>query len=158
MVVKRCKGCGEEKPSEAFYPNKTAAGGGNVCRACKRVRDARSREKNRDAIREQAAAWREQNRDRMNAQRREHARRLRDDVMGAYGGACACCGEATPEFLTLDHIGGGGAAHRRATHGKVYAALKREGYPPGYRILCWNCNAAHGLYSGCPHDRARAAG
>jgi hypothetical protein len=41
--------------------------------------------------------------------------RMRAELHAAYGGRCACCGEARPEFLTIDHIYGDGASERRAT-------------------------------------------
>lgn len=44
-------------------------------------------------------------------------RRLRAEVIAAYGGRCACCGEATPEFLSIDHVNNDGAQHRREING-----------------------------------------
>lgn len=74
-----------------------------------------------------------------------------------YSGAlphCACCGETTTEFLTIDHIQGGGTAHRKqigrgGTAMAVY--LRKRGYPPGYQILCYNCNCAKAFAKKCPH-------
>lgn len=49
------------------------------------------------------------------------------------------------DALTLDHIDGGGRKHMiqlfgYATGGRpFYRHLKREGWPPGYRVLCMNC-------------------
>src|SRR5262252_4538483 len=43
---------------------------------------------------------------------RRWAQRL--EMIAAYGGECACCGETEPVFLTLDHVNGDGAAHRRS--------------------------------------------
>src|SRR5437899_2006489 len=80
---------------------------------------------------------------------RERVRRLnrRRQVIAAYGGQCACCGETTTEFLAVDHINGGGAAHRTSVSGHLYLELERLGYPSdGYRLLCHNCNQALGLY------------
>lgn len=34
--------------------------------------------------------------------------KIRSEMIAAYGGCCACCGETEPAFLSLDHIGGGG--------------------------------------------------
>src|SRR5881396_3810055 len=39
---------------------------------------------------------------------------LRAEGIGAYGGKCACCGETTFEFLTIDHVRNDGKQHRRA--------------------------------------------
>lgn len=80
----------------------------------------------------------------------------------AYGGCkCACCGESHMVFLSIDHINGGGAAHRSKLRGggyygggggwRMYRHLKLEGYPPGYRVLCFNCNQAFAVLGYCPH-------
>ena len=79
----------------------------------------------------------------------------RDAAITAYGGECNCCGEKTPAFLTIDHINGGGAEHRRSLRGlPIGNFLKKNNYPSGYRVLCWNCNAADGIRGGCPHKKA----
>ena len=77
-------------------------------------------------------------------------------VLRAYSGeapACACCGESRLPFLTLDHISNGGRAHRRRCKGwqGVFRELVRSGFPPGYQVLCFNCNLARGAYGACPH-------
>lgn len=97
-------------------------------------------------------------------------KRLKDDVFNAYGGyKCHCCGETEPMFLTIDHIDGKGADHRRsmtakgrnyrdATGYKTYRWLENNGFPPGFRILCANCN--HGSYRNggvCPHQRSEGS-
>jgi len=83
-------------------------------------------------------------------------KRIKDSVFAVYGGyICACCHEAEPIFLTLDHVDGGGKKHKRAIgkQGKnFYYWLKREGYPKGYQVLCHNCNHGRFLNGGtCPH-------
>jgi len=67
---------------------------------------------------------------------------------------CACCGEKTIEFLSIDHIDGGGTLHRKKTTSKTTDFLCRNNFPPGYQVLCFNCN--WGKYRGnglCPHKR-----
>jgi hypothetical protein len=88
-------------------------------------------------------------------------RNLRITVIGHYSQGlwkCACCGESHIEFLSIDHVNGGGNKHRReiGIHcgGKpFYQWLKRSGYPSGYRVLCHNCNFASG-HGGCPHTKS----
>lgn len=75
---------------------------------------------------------------------------------------CACCQEWRLEFLTVDHVDGRGSSDRRANSEngghRTYIRLKKAGFPPGFRVLCWNCNVAHGLYGRCPHaDSDRVA-
>lgn len=95
---------------------------------------------------------------------RHLAARLRDEVMKHYGSKCACCGESSIEFLTLDHVNDDGATHRRAMNrGKnksfggwrLYRWLKSHNYPNEIelQILCWNCNEAKRFYEVCPHQK-----
>lgn len=89
-------------------------------------------------------------------------RKLKIEVLIRYGGnppRCNCCGEHLIEFLTIDHIGGGGAEHRRQLGNgslgnggsKLYRWLRKNEYPDGYRVLCQNCNFSHGVFGYCPH-------
>lgn len=85
-------------------------------------------------------------------------KRLRELVFNAYGGfKCACCGEDEPEFLQMDHIDGGGTKHRNSLSSSsgFYRWLKKNGFPPGFQVLCANCNHAKGRLGICPHQRAR---
>jgi hypothetical protein len=66
---------------------------------------------------------------------------------------CECCKEARFEFLTIDHTDNNGAAHRRSIGRKsMYVWLRQRGFPPGYRVLCINCNFSIGAYGYCPHQ------
>lgn len=92
------------------------------------------------------------------AKQRAHYLQLRLEVLVHYGGVCACCGERHYEFLSIDHIDGGGKAHRRVigTSGKsiIYWLVKND-YPEGFQVLCHNCNMAKGFYGVCPHQLER---
>jgi hypothetical protein len=82
--------------------------------------------------------------------------RLKLLVMEWYGGHpahcnCECgCRVEKLEWLTIDHIGGGGTEHRRNEKGasNIYGWLKSRKFPLGFRVLCFNCNC------GC-HSRFR---
>lgn len=83
---------------------------------------------------------------------------LKSEVMGHYDGMkCACCEESDIHFLTIDHINGGGREHRRqlGQGATIYSWLKRNDYPIGYQVLCYNCNCAKGFYGVCPHEEKR---
>lgn len=83
----------------------------------------------------------------------EYARNYRAevklDVLRHYSGlevpACALCGKTDLDVLVIDHINGGGCQHRKdigikgGGHG-FYQWLRRNGYPPGFRVLCNECN------------------
>lgn len=95
--------------------------------------------------------------------RRRRGEQEKRAVIEAYGGKCACCGEARPEFLTIDHIYGDGGAERKLINGGAffYHHLRMLGYPKDrYQSLCFNCNfaAGHSFPFGiCPHQRERRA-
>lgn len=97
-----------------------------------------------------------------NAKAAAHIHKLKDDVFRAYGGwVCACCKETEKSFLTFGHMLNNGAAERRNLPGRgrngniaLWRRLRREGYPPGYRIECYNCNCGSFRNGGiCPHER-----
>jgi hypothetical protein len=58
--------------------------------------------------------------------------------------------------LTVDHIAGGGNAHRRSLTGggyRLYEFLKSRGWPKeGFRVLCMNCNWGRRDTGVCPHE------
>lgn len=85
----------------------------------------------------------------------ERRRADRRAAIEFYGGKCACCGETQYEFLSIDHVDGGGAKHRKEVGTNIGLWLKRNGYPVGFRVLCHNCNQAIGFYGFCPHAEKR---
>lgn len=78
------------------------------------------------------------------SQKRKDARRKNSDkVFAHYGGECAACGIADRDVLTIDHIDQNGAKHRESGVGSgrfFHKWLVDNGFPPGYRTLCFNCN------------------
>lgn len=95
--------------------------------------------------------FRQESRDSQAAARK----RLREEMLKAYGERCACqwCPETNTDFLTLDHINGDGKEHRKQVGSHTYADLRRKGWPQGgYRLLCWNCNALTKNGRVCPHE------
>lgn len=82
----------------------------------------------------------------------ERRRQEKRDLFQRYGGAkCSRCGEEEIDFLTIDHIGGGGARHRREIGTNIYKWLRENNYPVGFRVLCMNCNWATRHGRPCPH-------
>ncbi len=98
---------------------------------------------------------------------KELRKKIHLEVLIHYGGnppRCACEGcyyhthDCPTEFLTIDHINGGGRKHRAKyglTGGFFYLWLKSHHYPKGYRVLCYNCNCSIGHHGYCPHDKER---
>jgi len=117
--------------------------------------------RHRERSREISAKYRKANPEKTNAAVKKCARANRDAAIRAYGGYhCACpgCDVTTPEFLGIDHIEGGGCKQREKLFGSKYAAgspfyrwLKKNNYPPGFQVLCHNCNLSKGFYGACPH-------
>ena len=77
---------------------------------------------------------------------------------------CACCGETEFSFLSLDHIEEGtgnserseflGNRYRGGHH--FYRELRLRNYPPGYQVLCMNCQVGRRDNGGvCPHQTKR---
>lgn len=109
------------------------------------------------------AAWREANPARQPEYMKKYNLKLKRQVMDAYGGHCACCGETELMFLTIDHIDDNGAEHRRelaaargVTHGQAgaptYRWLRDNNFPSGFQVLCANCNCGRQWNGGvCPH-------
>lgn len=83
-------------------------------------------------------------------------KKLKREVMDYYGKVCLCCGEDAIEFLSIDHIAGGGNVQRKSIGRQAgqdfYRWLRKEGYPLGYQVLCHNCNQSLGAFGYCPHE------
>lgn len=126
-----CSNCGKSKEP-----------GFNRCRKC-RLRQKR---------------WYRSNAASNLSKHKQYRASLRMEVIQAYGGPfCSCCGEFNIEFLTLDHVKGGGRKHRRKVGSgwAFYLWLKRRGFPKGYRVLCMNCNFSLGVHGYCPHKETK---
>lgn len=56
-------------------------------------------------------------------------------------GTCRWCGQGDQDVLTIDHINNDGARHRRELKSaNIYRWLVQNDYPPGFQVLCFNCN------------------
>jgi len=71
--------------------------------------------------------------------------------------SCEGCNCPYIEFLGIDHIDGGGAQHRKQLGyggSAFYYWLIRQDFPPGYQVLCHNCNMSRGFFGYCPHNKS----
>lgn len=90
--------------------------------------------------------------------------KVKAEVIAAYGGKCACCGETELDFLSIDHIFGSGKKHVQSLNigrgFQFYGYLRRNGFPDKdkLRVLCMNCNFALGVSrcDVCPHQRQQS--
>lgn len=119
----------------------------------------RYRERHPEQVRESVRRSYHKNKEKYKPKKKasEHKRYLevRKKVLTYYGGnppRCACCGETQDEFLTIDHISGGGTKHRKRIRRPFYRWLLENNFPEGYRVLCMNCNHSLGQYGYCPHQ------
>ena len=165
-----CVTCRETKLITEFFRDSARPDGlRGTCKGCNRVAGATYRAKHREVLNARAMEWRAAHPEKMRAYSKANRERIshvsaqwdarnKAQAFAAYGGdtpCCACCSESTLGFLSIDHIDGGGRQHRLTPGSgavKIYRWLKKNGYPDGYRLLCFNCNVAMGIYGRCPHE------
>lgn len=184
IIEKTCAGpCGLTKPVESgFFRNSGRQSWMRVCKTCHRARGRKREQDMPSEVRSALYLQRrlsdipgrrviEKNQDRKRKENgyrrrpiyRAYHKRWRDgrkaQVFEAYGGICACCGEADIRLLTLDHLNNDGSAERmrygaRGASQRVYARLIKEGFPDGYQVLCFSCNTGRHIAGGvqCPHQ------
>lgn len=153
-MEKTCKKCLITKPTTEFYNNTWNKKPASRCKECVLKLGRIWWSKNREARNAQKASYRAKYPEKIKQFNYNWRRRQRDTVLEHYGKFCACCGEDTYEFLSLDHINGGGTVERKAVinkAGSFYHWVIKQNFPDHYQILCHNCNLAKGFYGKCPH-------
>ena len=116
------------------------------CSACcnERRRELYVAKKSNLERKAKALEWRRRLADKMRQWRVFYNAELKRAAFEAYGGArCAVCGEDKLDRLALDHVNNDGHAHRMLTRRsgvKLYSHLKTCKWPPGFQVLCHNCN------------------
>lgn len=148
-ILKTCKKCQIPQPLAEFYPvRKGSEKRQPHCRLCSLDRAAIHRADCRA-------------RGVLNASQKTQ-QRLKLQVLRAYSKSdspvCECCNEGHLEFLSIDHITGNGTQHRKAIRSQgtaFYLWLRSNNFPPGFRVLCFNCNHSHGHYGYCPHQQTQ---
>ena len=137
-----------------------------VCTCCKKAlaltefykRRGGLHSKCRSCINKYQRNWRKENSRLYSSYSSKYNRQNKEKVLRHYGMRCACCGEGLCEGLTIDHINGDGAAHRRSLGvnrrggSMFYSWLIKNNFPPGFQTLCGTCNLAKGTKKFCPHQ------
>jgi hypothetical protein len=100
----------------------------------------------------------EVNRPRYKKAAKKHKEKMINEFFLRYGNSCFCCGETNRLFLTIEHLNGDGAQHRkrlgRESADSIIRDIKKQGWPDGYATLCMNCNFAKWRNNGiCPHEQ-----
>jgi len=86
--------------------------------------------RNRSRIRERVTQW---------------LVKLKREVLAHYSPSMRCqrCGFKDIRALSIDHVNGSGSRHMRAIHRRngagLYFWLKKNHFPPGFQVLCMNC-------------------
>ncbi len=142
--LQTCNSCGEQRmlQSYLYYPGSQKLLG-ECCTTCRR-------KGKRDHPRVRShTPWPNEAKD-----------RLRLEFSIVYGGKCHCCGEARPEFLTVEHLDNSGKKHRKqvGSGAAVLRDLRRRGWPGhNIAIACMNCNMGRERTEDkvCPHEKER---
>lgn len=137
-----CNSCRNERPVASYARRKDRS----VTRVCKDCINAQTKGRYHKRLISKRA-W-----------AKENSRKVREAAISHYGTVCACCGESDIGFLTIDHINDDDAEHRRL-NGRmpIQHILKRDNYPEGFQILCYNCNLGRQFNTTnkgiCPHKQ-----
>lgn len=78
--------------------------------------------------------------ERISAQQKATREKHKRAVFEHYGGHCELCGISDIEVMTVDHLWGDGHEHRKSIGTRIHRWLIANEFPPGFRILCFNCN------------------
>ena len=169
MEIKICSVCKKGLTLDNFYKNNRGYGLYSLLSDCKKCHSKRTNEwrrKNLERDRENknkySRDWRRNHPERAKETRNRCNEKLKKDIVAYYSNGkmqCNCCGEQEIKFLTIDHINNDGNEHRkvigikRTSAGQsFYFWLKRNNYPKGFQILCYNCNCGKAKNNGiCPH-------
>lgn len=156
-INRRCKAC-NNADTRRLYRQREAVGlchcgrkrkkGGKTCSTC----------------RGKFIQWRYRNLPSVKNKQRSSRQDIKRRILEHYGCKCMCecgCTTKTPLKLTVDHINGGGNAHRRAIkkYGhNFYVWMIKNNFPPGFRLLCFDCNCSRKNNFGvCPDFQPASA-
>lgn len=169
LICERCSQKRSERYQKRLASGKCSCGrklsGGVVCDSCSLKRNELTNKKRREYLDSGLCrCGREKFQDRKtcdicNDRVKEYDAMVKDEVFEAYGGyVCKCCNEKERVFLAIDHIHNDGAEHRRTLFGKngsgggrMYKWLRKNHFPDGFQVLCFNCNHAK-RFGVCPHQ------
>jgi hypothetical protein len=177
VEIRTCRKCHEEKTIDQFPVGCIIKGIEYRRHSCKNCEAARKKDyynTNIEGIRadQNRKAKLRYNSDlkKYRCQSAEWARHYREEyrnkVLDHYGRKCACCGETTEKFLTVDHVHNDGyIARKNKLHGRfvgsgsdIYRWIVKHGFPKHFQILCMNCNFGKFMGKGiCPHQEPSTA-
>lgn len=142
MKKKKCAKCKKTKSLDEFHCHSKAKDGKQTC--CKFCRN----EYRREARREHRGCYANEyvnNREAASKRNKKYTARLKLTVLLAYSlgskPSCTQCGFSDDRALSIDHIDGDGAQHRKeiASGRTFYKWLIDNDFPDGFQTLCMNC-------------------
>ena len=150
MSAQICSRCKVPDPPCGFYKNQ------HYCKSCAKIKRTEWYRNKPNRLEWRRAQEKPELRVKCEKRRSARAYALRLEMIAAYGGKCSCpgCEVMEPKFLSLEHLNGGGNAHRRKFHraSLTWQDLKNQGWPQeGYTLLCWCCQMAKTHFGICPH-------
>lgn len=160
--MKVCGSCKNELPLQMFGKHSRNPDGLQYCcKLCKSKADKISRSKNLDKIKARKKEYYLENKEYIIEKVNEYIsnnrvkhnnwamvarNKLKLKVFLHYCDGqlrCKNCNQSELSLLTIDHIDGDGNKHRKEvgikTGYSTYRWLKRNNFPDGFQVLCWNC-------------------
>lgn len=131
MDTKHCKKCGQDKSTTEF--DRRRNGLKSYCKhCCNLIKKEARRNKN--------GYYATESKRRTPESRKRYRQRQKQRCMEHYASPPKCqkCGFSDIRALSIDHINGGGRAHRQSVK-KIYRWLIRNNFPEGFQVLCMNC-------------------
>jgi len=107
------------------------------------------REANKEHVKVTSRLYWENHREQQREYQKNFRDKLRLDVLNFYSNnapKCARCGIDDMDVLCIDHIENNGSRQRKELFGdsrqgnQMYWWLRKNGFPVGYQVFCWNCN------------------
>ncbi len=161
--MKKCKKCGEHKELSKFHyagikeKRKGREWRAGICKKCAGIKSKVSMKKGyskyKRVHKEYMKKWGKKNKAYIKERNAYWKNLYRDAALKKYGGKCNCCGEKEKKFLCIDHINNDGVEHRKKIGSNIYSWLRKNNYPKGFQVLCYNCNNAKARYGKCPHQK-----
>ena len=161
--MKICTKCKYQKSNDNFYKRTLSPDG--LAYRCKECSSKYHKHYNLTYTKDRTkyfARYREENSQIIKLRIKQSNLNIKLSSFNAYGGpVCACCGETELLFLSMDHINNDGKQHRDAmkedghSNSYIHYWLREHGYPPGFQVLCMNCQFGkdHSSDKTCPHKK-----
>ena len=114
-----------------------------ICKKCHLINGQKWRRKHPEKLYGYTKKWLVKNPTYQRDSTRRDRKKIRYEMIAAYGGKCIMCEIQDMEVLDIDHINNqGGLDRKKGLWGwRLYRKLRREGYPSNnYQLLCRNCN------------------